>query len=385
MLLMMGAPDDPVDRAILDLDESWAEEIKPKPRAAVEQPIGIAHPEGNDRTILGIGTPQPSPVAHALADARAVDEPSPAPPSVPSAPSAPAPSASPASTAPAASPSSSQRANPLALLQRRRRPTSMQPGQPLAHPEQSPLSFVLRASEPSLSTNKEQSHDMSMFVAGLMADSSPVVDTPPAGTAMEPVMRRSRKRRQWLIASAIAATAALGAVVGIHFAGGDKAPKVAAAETPTAVETAPATVEPPAPAVTEAPAAPTEVAAAPTVPPPADHVAAAEPAPTETVPAETAPAPTAEMKLASAEPTKPIAKTTTKAAPTKKTSTTTTKKATKKVASKTPAKSTTAKKSTSKTAAKTSSKKPAPKKVATAKKTTTKKAPAKKGAARKTR
>jgi hypothetical protein len=170
MLLMMGAPDDPVDRAILDLDESWAEEIKPKARLAVEQPIGIAHPEGNDRTILGVGTPQPSPVAHAV-----VAEPLPAPAraSAPASAPAPAPALEPA-PAPAASPSSSQRANPLALLQRRRRPTSMQAGQPLAHPEQSPLSFVMRASEPSVSTNKEQSHDMSMFVAGLMADSSPV-------------------------------------------------------------------------------------------------------------------------------------------------------------------------------------------------------------------
>jgi hypothetical protein len=276
---------DPVDRALRDLDESWDEEAKAPP-AAEDGSV-------NDRTILGVGTPRPVPVVAA-------------------------PSATPAAAA----------ASPAYLQQPRARRPTPEPESKLAHPEQSPLAFVMRASE-SPGPQKQESHDMSMFVAGLVADTSPVVEAAPAGTAMEPVMRPGRKRRQWIVASAIAGTAIVGVLVGMHFAASEDPPRIAASET------MPADVAPQP--VAELPAAPDNSGPpADDVPPPPSDVAAQ--------PVVAIPETTATPRAATKPSTNTGAK---KAAP-------------KKVA-------------TASTTAKKSSKKPATKKSVVAKKTTAKK------------
>jgi hypothetical protein len=291
---------DPVDRALRDLDESWGEE-EAKPRPAAEDNAV------NDRTILGVGTPVP----------------------VVAAPSA----------------------NPVAvadtyLQPRARRPTYDRPSE-LAHPERSPLAFVMRASE-SPGPQKHESHDMSMFVAGLVADTSPVVETPPAGTAMEPVMRSTRKRRQWIVASAIAGTAIVGVLVGMRFAASEDPPKIAASET--VPEVAP---QSPPEAIAET--QPQPAAADPTASPTVDEVAPAPVEATDVAPSATPPPATPPVVVATAKPTakpraatKPATKTAKKAAPKKvATANTTAKKSTKKPST---TKSTIAKKATAKKA-----------------------------------
>jgi hypothetical protein len=367
----MGDPDDPVGRALFDLDESWNEEVNAQVTAARDEADrdeadrdeadldtaehGAAERGVNDRTIagLGVGTPQPMPAA-----------------AVPSPSSA-------------AATSASGVRNPFAHMQPRPRKATQEPQQKLVQPEQSPLSFVLRASESSSSSQRQESHDMSVFVAGLVADTSPVVDTEVAVTAMEPVMRKSRKRRQWLVAGAIAATAIAGTVLGMLFAGGDDPPKVVAkevaeAQAPAGEATAPADVEP-----TKQPEAIAQAPTAPTVEAPIAPTAAAPIAPTAAAPiAPTAAAPTVPPTVEATPPTKTAPTVTaaiSKSATTARPATKTTTKATPKTTTKPPTKKAAPKKvATAKTTAKQPAKKPAAK-PAVAKKTTAKKpTPAKK-------
>jgi hypothetical protein len=315
----MGDPVDPVDRALRDLDASWNEELDARPAADDRG--------GNDRTILGVGTPRPTSAAGA-------PSPSPSPTPTPSAVAAP---------------------KPFAQLQPRTRRPSDEPQPALVHSERSPLSFVMRASESSPGPKKDQSHDMSMFVEALVADTSPVVEPAPAATAMEPVMRRARKRRHWIIASTIAATAIAGALVGMHFGATADSPRLAANQLSADVA-----LQSPPPATAPMPTQPT--AAAPTAPQTVEEVAPA--------PATDAAPPTVTAVVA-------ISKTTTKTRTATKT-TAKTKPSAKKVAPK--------KVATANTTAKKSAKKPSPKKPAIAKKTTAKKpTPAKKAASTKTR
>jgi hypothetical protein len=212
--------------------------------------------------------------------------------------------------------------------------------------EGSPLSFVISAAGPSTAARQPASHDMSLFVAGLVAESAPVVTTP-ADAVMEPVMRGARKRRQWLAASAIAATIVGGAAVGLQLASSDHAPVAATSAAPLAApSSAPAPVEASSPA-------PSPVAAAPVEAP----SPAPEPSPSPAVPAEVAETvPAAPAPSVDAAPV--VKKSSVAASTTRPKKATTAKKSTKRVATKASTKKKSAKKtSTKKPTAKTTAKK----------------------------
>jgi hypothetical protein len=208
----------------------------------------------------------------------------------------------------------------------------------LSSEERSPLSFVMSAAEPS-TQRQQDTHDMSLFVAGLVAESTPIVQSP-GESVMEPVMRRARKRRQLFAASAIAATILGGAALGVGLASNDDAPAAAAGAAPV-VASPVAELSPSTAAVT--PSAPESPTPSPSVAPASN--------------AELAPTPNGELASANTQPAIETAATPSATRPKK---TTAAKKSVKRVATKA---------STTKKSAKKPSKRKAGKSTAT-KKTT---------------
>jgi len=350
-------------RGSVDLDTDLQEKVdapdndRSNARLAAETDEALANfrndaAKANDRTVAGLGvmTPAPSPVLKT------------------------SPIDYPPDLSPRAFNSRTPRprdTKPPVLREPGKGPVTLERASELSQPERSPFDLVMEGLGTTPRPKVEDNHDLSRFVSTFSGDTPPPVEIEnPLGTAMEPVQRKARKRKQWLAIGAIAATAIVGTAVGMKAAGGSEAPKPAASEVAAAEPSIP-TPAPPPPAEVAA-AKPAEVA------PPA---AEAAPPPSETPPSEpTVPAePAAKVELvattakndnvvAMKTPTSKKPSTTTKTTTAKKTTTATKTTSTKKTAT---TKKTTATKKTA-TAKKTT----AAKKTTTTKKTT--KPPAKK-------
>jgi hypothetical protein len=315
----MGDPKDVA--APVAVDDMWSMGVQAAAADAPSQGVAAAIEQSrNNQTIAGlaVGTPAPSPV-------------------VLSAPL----------------PASVKKPDPVAEVKVKPPEPPADAAPKLQYAERSPLDFVMNASEPGAQARPQASHDLSQFVANLVADTKPVVEGTNAG-AMEPVMRSARKRRQWIALGAIAGTIAVGAAVGIYLArGGNEAASSTAASAASEPSTAASAAATPTPAPT--PTAAPEPAPPPTAPAAGpETVAMAEPSVTPEPPSAE-PAATPEPKVTrKASTSKPAAAKSAKRPATAK-------KSAKKVA--------VAKKST-KPAAKKAVKKPASKSKVTKKKTT---------------